>query len=35
VLETEDGSIQGQSIGLSGKIRVVSPNSSSDAGGPR
>jgi len=35
VLETEDGIIQGQSMGLSGKIRVVSPNSSSDAGGTR
>src|SRR5271157_2691738 len=35
VLETEDGSIQGQSMGLSGKIRVVSPNSASDAGGTR
>jgi len=35
VLETEDGSIQGQSMGLSGKIRVVSPNASSDAGRPR
>jgi len=35
VLETEDGGIQGQSMGLSGKIRVGSQNVSPDAGGPR
>ena len=35
VLETEDGSVQGQSSGLNGRIRVVSLNASPDTGGPR
>src|SRR5271166_636908 len=35
VLETEDGSVQGQSSGLNGRIRVVSLKASPDTGGPR
>ena len=35
VLETEDGSVQGQSIGLKGRVRVDSPQGTSGAGGPR
>ena len=35
VLETEDGSVQGQSMGLSGKIRVGSAQATPDVGGPR
>jgi hypothetical protein len=35
VLESEDGGIQGQSMDLSGKIRVGSPQATPDAGGPR
>jgi hypothetical protein len=35
VAETEDGSIQGQSMGLNGKIRVRSAQALPDAGGPR
>ena len=35
VLETEDGSVQGQSIGLNGRIRVAPPHATADAGGPR
>jgi hypothetical protein len=34
VLEAEDGSIQGQSLGLKGRVRVDSTRTS-DAGGPR
>jgi hypothetical protein len=35
VLETEDGTVQGQSMGLNGKIRVGSEQATPDAGGPR
>jgi hypothetical protein len=35
VAETEDGSVQGQSMGLNGKIRVGSAQAVPDAGGPR
>lgn len=35
VLETEDGSVQGQSMGLNGKIHVGSAQGALDAGGPR
>src|SRR5271165_2488837 len=35
VLETEDGSIQGQSMGLSGKIRAGSAQATRDAGSRR
>ncbi len=35
VLEAEDGSVQGQSMGLNGKIRVGAAQATSDAGGPR
>jgi len=35
VLETEDGTVQGQSMGLNGKIRVGSAQATPDAGGPR
>jgi hypothetical protein len=35
VLETEDGSVQGQSIGLKGRVRVASPPPTSSSGGPR
>jgi hypothetical protein len=35
VLETEDGTVQGQSMGLNGKIRVGSADAAPDAGGPR
>lgn len=35
VLEAEDGSIQGQSLGLKGRVRVGSTHRTSDAGGPR
>jgi hypothetical protein len=35
VLESEDGSVQGQSAGLKGRVRVGSPSGPSDAGGPR
>jgi hypothetical protein len=35
VLETEDGSVQGQSVGLKGHVRVKPPPQASDAGGPR
>lgn len=34
VLETEDGSVQGQSIGLKGRVRLGLPQGT-DAGGPR
>ena len=35
VLETEDGTVQGQSMGLSGTIHVGSAQAALDAGGPR
>jgi len=35
LLETEDGTVQGQSIGLNGRIRVDSPGKTPVAGGPR
>ena len=35
VLETEDGTLQGQSIGLKGRVRVDSSRATSGAGGPR
>ena len=35
VLETEDGTVQGQSIGLNGRVRVGSPQEPSGTGGPR
>jgi hypothetical protein len=35
VLESEDGSVQGQSVGLHGRIRLDSPQSPSGEGGPR
>jgi hypothetical protein len=35
VLETEDGQVQGQSMGLNGKIHVGSAQAAPDAGGPR
>jgi hypothetical protein len=35
VLEGEDGSVQGQSIGLNGRIRLDSPQGTSGSGGPK
>jgi hypothetical protein len=35
VLEAEDGTVQGQSIGLKGRVRIDSPRAASGAGGPR
>lgn len=35
VLETEDGTVQGQSIGLKGRVRVGAPSTPTNAGGPR
>jgi hypothetical protein len=35
VLESEDGSVQGQSIGLHGRVRVESPPGKSGTGGPQ
>ena len=35
VLESEDGNVQGQSIGLKGRIRVGAPPAAPGAGGPR
>ena len=35
VLESEDGSVQGQSVGLNGRVRVESPHGTSGAGGQR
>jgi hypothetical protein len=35
LLETEDGTVQGQSIGLKGRVRVNSPSAASSPGGPR
>ena len=35
VLETEDGAVQGQSMGLKGRVQVGVPQAASGAGGPR
>lgn len=35
VLESEDGTVQGQSLGLKGKVRVGMPAAATGAGGPR
>jgi len=35
VLEAEDGTVQGQSLGLKGRVRVGSPQAAAGAGGPR
>jgi len=35
VLETEDGTVQGQSVGLKGRVRAGSPPAGPAAGGPR
>jgi len=35
VLEGEDGAVQGQSVGLKGRVRVGSPETTNVAGGPR
>jgi len=35
VLEAEDGTVQGQSIGLKGRVRVVPPAAAPGAGSPR
>ena len=35
VLESEDGTVQGQSVGLKGKVRVGSPPGTPNVGGPR
>ena len=35
VLETEDGTVQGQSTGLKGRVRVSSPQVTPGAGGPQ
>ncbi|MHC1741847.1 MAG: hypothetical protein AB9873_02305 [Syntrophobacteraceae bacterium] len=35
VLVSEDGSVQGQSVGLTGRVRVGSPQGTSGAGGPQ
>lgn len=35
VLETEDGTVQGQSTGLKGRVRVSSPQATHSAGGSR
>jgi hypothetical protein len=35
VLEAEDGTVQGQSVGLKGRVRVGSPVAAPEAGGPR
>jgi len=35
VLETEDGTIQGQSVGFKGRVQVVSPQEPPVIGGPR
>jgi hypothetical protein len=35
VLESEEGNVQGQSAGLKGRVRVGSPQSAAEAGGPR
>ena len=35
LLEAEDGTVQGQTLGLKGRVRVPSPQATSGAGGPR
>jgi len=35
LLETEDGTIQGQSVGLKGRVRVASPPATTPAGDPQ
>jgi hypothetical protein len=35
LLETEDGIVQGQSVGLKGRAHLVSPGETGDAGSPR
>jgi len=35
VLESEDGTVQGHSVGLTGRVRVGSPPAAPPAGGPR
>ena len=35
VLESEDGTVQGQSLGLKGKVRLGAPTAAPGAGGPR
>ncbi len=35
VLEAEDGSVQGQSIGLKGRVRIGSPTAAPGAGAPK
>ena len=35
VLETEDGTVQGQSVGLKGRVRFGAPPATPGAGGPR
>jgi hypothetical protein len=35
VIENEDGNLQGQSLGLNGRVRVDSPHPSSGQGGPQ
>jgi len=35
LLESEDGTIQGQSVGLKGRVRVPSPPATTPAGDPR
>jgi hypothetical protein len=35
VLETEDGTVQGQSSGLKGRVRAGAPQAAAAAGGPR
>lgn len=35
VLETEEGTVQGQSIGLKGRVRVAVPSAPTNAEGPR
>jgi len=34
VLEAEDGTVQGQSVGLKGRVRMAAPSAPTDAGGP-
>lgn len=35
VIENEDGNVQGQSMGLAGRVRVDSPHATSGSGGPQ
>lgn len=35
VLEAEDGTVQGQSVGLQGRVRVDSPQAATDTGGSK